>query len=321
MVRFDVVIANCGRAELFWRSFDNIKGFDPKQDRLIFFDCSDRWLAELAKCRRELKRLRLSQIRFRFYRRRNWCFNHGAQLDYVRLLGDGELDQPALTFFLQEHYLNQREAIRSDTLPDGEVIDLNKIEQQLTLSPRTVVFCSRLGFRVSASVPDVDQFFATEYGQFNNTAHAGSVVSSLVIDGANLIVDPEFYLNDYRRRPRLYRAGNGGYNFTHVWETRLSKILYDQGLTFFELHRQLGYRKVQELWHQHPTQDGTWHFFHHLPQAYYFDGRDIFRYRLWPKTWLGWRRLIGQLAVWAKENIQAQSDTSINLEWSQNDRL
>lgn len=320
MIRFDLVIATMGRSELFWDAWENLKNFDQDQDRIIFFDCSPDPQQELEKCRRYLKKLGLNRTKFCLYHRRNWTFNQGCQLDYIRLIGDNRLEQPKLTFFLQDHYLNKLMTVRGDTIPDDEVIDLKQVISYFEKHPDTVYFSSRVGFRLATSVPDVEEFLEQDYAEYNRTTHRGSVDISFVVDGSNYIVDPGYYLRDYRQHPSLYWRGNGSYNFAHVWETRICQILYEQNLSFYDDHRKLAFRNAQELKRKFPAQGDVWHYFHHMPQAYIFYGRDLWRYQWLPKNLTGLRRFTGWLIVYVEECLRGNYDRTLTLEWSQNDR-
>jgi len=117
-IRFDIVVANKDRVEVFFESLENLKNFDFLRDRIIFMDCSDD--LQYRKFVNYVEKLGLSKLRFYFYKRRNWNFNHGAQLDYIRLVGEGVIKKPRFTFFMQDHYLNTKNFIKGDSLPDDQ---------------------------------------------------------------------------------------------------------------------------------------------------------------------------------------------------------
>ena len=126
--RIDIVVANKNRIDLFWNSLDTIKNFDPKIDRIIVMDCSDNSLEELSKSKKYLDFFELKMnYNFLFFKRRNWNMNHGAQLDYLRLILDEKISKPNYTFFLQDHYLDKNTAVHGDTIPTNFVYDLNLV--------------------------------------------------------------------------------------------------------------------------------------------------------------------------------------------------
>lgn len=300
MKRFDLVVANCNRCELFWESIVNLEDFDVTNDRIVFMDCSDKPYEQLSKSLAFIESLNLSGLSFSFYHRRNWNWNHGAQLDYLRLIGERKIESPSYVFFMQDHYLNTAKCVSGDTIPSNHRINLSEVENILNERPR-VYFCSRYGFRVSASVPEVGKYISVSYGVYNSDHHDGSHDVSFVIDGGNFAVNPEFYIRHYQRNKRLYTAGNGCYSFCHVWETRLSKILYDQNLSFYEGSRNEEFSSVSELKSKYSINTGYWEYFYHFPLAYFLYGSDITRYslldiRVYFSSFSYFRSLLGALA-------------------------
>lgn len=244
-------------------------------------DCSENSHRELIKCKKFISKNSWRNVNILFIKRRNWNLNHGAQLDYIRLLAGGKIGIPQYSFFMQDHYLNKKNIIKSDTIPDNKVIDLNSIEKIFLKSKKMVLFCSRFGFRISTSVPNIKEFLATDYGKYNLADHKGSVDCSFVVDGGNFCVDPSYYLNHYKKNKKLYTQGNGNYDFCHVWETRLCKILYDQKLMFYDYNHNFGFRTIALLKERYPRQGNIWHYFHHFPTAYVLYGGDIYKYSIW----------------------------------------
>jgi hypothetical protein len=277
--RADVVVANRNRTETFIESLENLKGFSRDRDRMIIMDCSGDSRLEHKKLLNFFETSDFGgqgPIDLRFFGRKSWGFDHGARLDYLSLLNRRTLDIPRLTFFMQDHYLNQDSYVNSDTLPAGQSIDLNLCGDLLDLDNRQVLFNSRYGFRISASNPSLDPLFS------NMSMQSGSQNVSFLIDGTNMILDPTYLLNYFAENPEMLISGDGTYAFAVAWETRISKILYDQGLTFTELSRGISVNSIEKLLASYPLPCETWCFYYHLPTAFEIYGKDIYRY---PGQW------------------------------------
>lgn len=278
--RFDLVIANTDRCEVFWEAFNSLKNFNSKHDRIIFMDCSINPQNELTKCLRYLKYLGIQNARFYFLKRRNWNLNHGAQLDYIRLMGENKLRKPKYTYFMQEHYLNKKVLVKGDSIPGRCIIDLDEVEKLLSCNPKMVFFCARNGFRLSAGIADIQRFLNYEGKKDINTLHLkGSRDICFEIDGGNFCLDIKYYLDHYKKNKKMYTAGNGCIHFCGTWEVRLCKILYDKGLWFFEKHRNLKFKSIAQLKSNFPNPGKNWSYVYLRPHANFLYGRDIFRYQ------------------------------------------
>lgn len=277
--RFDLVIANTDRCEAFWEAFDSLKNFDSKHDRIIFMDCSVNPHRELTKCLKFIKQLGLQSAQFYFLKRRNWNLNHGAQLDYVRLICENKLEKPKYTYFMQEHYLNKKILIKGDSIPSNEIIDLDEIERLLLHNQNTVFFCARNGFRVSSGVADIKGFLKYKGKKDINTLHLkDSIDISFEIDGGNFCLDISHYMNHYKKNKNIYTDGNGCIHFCGAWEVRLSKILYDQGMLFFEKHRNIQFQTINQMKTKYPDPGNIWSYVYLRPQANFLYGKDLFPY-------------------------------------------
>jgi hypothetical protein len=227
--RFDIVLANRERASLFVDSFHRLAGFDPAVDRVVVMDCSreEKWAEQTSL----VGRLTSHGLRFgsslRVFRRRNWNFNQGAQLDYFRLLMDGTLEAPALVFFLQDHYLDTQRFVKEDTVPADAVLDLQaiarKFEEDVSLG---CAFASRYGIRVSASNPVKTR--SREFFGDGDRLLSGARRRALLVDGSNFVARPQSYLRHFEAARNTLTAGDGSMGFCLVWEARLGRILYDQ---------------------------------------------------------------------------------------------
>ena len=309
MTRFDIVVANRNRSEVFWEGFSNIENFDVHLDRIVFMDCSDDSLKELSKCLLFLDQCGLRDCNFVFIRRRNWAMNQGTLIDYTRLIGEGVLDPPRYAFFMQDHYVNKALYVKGDTIPDHLRIDLDHIYGLLAANNKLVVFAARFGFRLCASVPE--EYCGKDYASYDDFANPpwcwvdgalGSIIDGkyccdhfiycdaghlpgshdicIAIDGCNLCVDPRYFVSHYRQHVKMYTAGLGDYTDALVWETRISKILYDQGLGFHELNSKVCCCKTEELRRLQPDPDSSklWCYFYNSPLFYWVLGRDIWHY-------------------------------------------
>lgn len=314
MIRFDIVVANYNKADVFWEGFSNLKNFDPLLDRVVFLDCSNNSLHELAVCQHYINALGINGCNFVFIKRRNWLLNPGAQLDYVRLVAEGKLAKPLHAFFMQDHYLNKQRLVKGDTIPESVILDLDHISDILLQNNKLAVSATRYGFRLCASVPEelcgedyacyddsynypwlfVDcrqpigsiiggKYCNDHFIYYNGCLHMpGSKDICLVIDGSNFCVDPIYYINHYNQHKAMYSGGIGDYGEGLTWEARLSKILTDQGVGFYELSRSVCFWSPEELKSAQPDPDPAklWCYFYNSPLFYWIHaGHDIWPYR------------------------------------------
>ncbi len=293
MYRFDIVIANRNRGELFWEAFDNIKNLDFEKDRLIFMDCSDDSTLELDKCLNAISTLGVKKINFKFIKRRNWNMNQGAILDYVRLVYSNKLQKPRYSFFMQEHYLNKNKLIKEDSIPENMIIDLDKIELSFSEDQKQVAFCSRNGYKISASIPTKEKITALYKlvkekgweegfaGYYNLQHQSDAVEDCLEISGSNFCTDVAYFYDYYKKYKGKFLFGEGTSKGALVWENRICKILYDQNLTFWEMERDIKYKTTKDLKNDFPNPGESWLYFYHQPLIYVFMGRDIYKYPFW----------------------------------------
>lgn len=278
--RFDLVISSCDRCEVFWDSLDSLKNMNISKDRIIFMDCSRNSKKELEKCLNALKILGLEKIKFYFFKRRKWNFNQGAQLDYIRLVAEKKLEKPMYTYFMQDHYLNKKILIKGDSIPRDEFIDLNKVEKLLSANRKIVFFCSKIGFRISSIIRNVNNYYTYSDSKDINTAHLNSLLDiCFVIDGSNFCLDIAHYFDHYWKHKKLYTSGNSYGHTSGGWETRLCKILYDQGLIFYDKHRNLKYKTTSELKSKFPNPGKIWGYYYERPHELFLYGKDIYKYR------------------------------------------
>jgi hypothetical protein len=292
-------------------NFQNIRGFDPERDSVYIFDCSPEsvYQYELTIANQLCSHgLEWNKNLF-FIRRRNWGVNHGAQLDYFRAILDGLIQSPKLMAFMQEHFLDLTENVKEDTLPQNVIYDLDQIARTFDSDQQIgCVFHARYGVRVSVSNPVTEA--AREFHGDAEVLLDRAVRRGFLVDGGNFIVRPELYLNWFATHRKYLTSGDGSYGFSHVWETRLGQILYDQEIKWCDLYRKLEYtsirdldeierklgRKVSKLWYDHRI----WYFFY---------GRDQELY--WP---LPLRSFIRHLRIYLANQKTYPRDTTLTFE-------
>ena len=282
MIRFDIAVANRNRTEVFWQGWKNIKNFDPSLDRIVFFDTSDNPTRELAICLHYLNLYGLKNHNFIFLRRRSWFYNTGMILDYTRLVSAEILEAPQYTYFMQDHYISKTDFVAGDSIPENGFLDFNLMDEIFKRNLKTVIGCSRHGFRLNAAVPEElsgkdfesyeDEngiakpdlpwiFVPGKLGSLTNEKyssdhfiyyHAGYHIKGakdlgINFDGCNFCCDPKYIVNHYQKNKSLYTEGTSDYGAMLVWEMRIGQLLYDQGLGFYELSRGVSIKNTEEL--------------------------------------------------------------------------
>lgn len=268
MDRFHIVIANYQRLDQFVSNLAKLKNLNLKQDRIYILDCSpksqerDQW--------KQANRLTNQGFHWNqnlfFIKRRNWNLNHGAHQEYLYALLSGVIPVPRYSFFLQDHYLNTEEDVKSDTIPHGIILDLDQIEKTfLKDSDVGCQFAARNGIRtVYANFNRWAQTYL--WGDEETIAHLypqKEVVKqgthrwhtqvsiqrpfSFYVDGGNFFTKPELYLNHFRSNPKQLISGDGSYGMAHVWEVELGKILFDQEKVWVDLANHISFRNPEEL--------------------------------------------------------------------------
>jgi hypothetical protein len=273
MNRFDIVVANFQRIEYFYENFSKLDNFDPVNDRIIVLDCSPTWGEQLSKLSTFCKTAGLSKSLL-FIPRKNWLFNHGAQLDYINCLNSGIIERPSLCYFMQEHYLDTKRGVKGDTLPDGESLDLDEVFRlQHKNNNKLVIFCARFGYRVTQFVAQDELRKVYEY---YSTVSSGRPSAfrftimcdfSLCIDGGNFCVDPIVLMSVVRELRPTLNAGPSTYNHTHVWETLLTFLHQQANCGFYELSRQMLIWNPSELTRNSRLID-RWKPFYAFPVAW-----------------------------------------------------
>ena len=237
-------------------NFHRIENFDPERDRVFIFDCERRrWHQDHPFDSTEQSQLDVADsltaqglqwgVNLFFIHRRNWADNCGTQLDYFRSLLDGLIPMPEYCTFMQEHYLDLERFVNVDTIPEETAYDLDQVEAQFKSDLDVgCVILSRLGIRISTSNPDLSGRFV---GGDGSEILPNAVRRHLFPDGGNFACRPRLYTDYFARHRSQLTAGNGSYGFGLVWEPRMGQILYDQGITWLDLHRDAKYRTIADV--------------------------------------------------------------------------
>lgn len=245
MDRFHIVVSNYNRLFCFVDNFHRIQGFDGRRDRVYILDCSPDpdWREQLAIADRLTSfGLRWGDNLY-FVRRRNWTRDQGAQLDYFRCIRDQRIPTPEYVATMQEHYLDLERYVKEDTIPEDAVYDLDRIETKFRSDPDIgCAFFARYGIRVSTSNPVTDR--KREFCGDGTELLPKARRRCFLIDGSNCIVRPRLYLEWFNAHPRRLIQGC---DVRNVWEVRLGKILYDQGIKWADMYRNIEYSTIEEL--------------------------------------------------------------------------
>jgi len=276
--RFQIVIANRGRASLFVDNFSSLRGFNPKRDALVVFDCTpdEDWKNELATIR-SLAQCGLTEgENLLIFRRKSWNLSHGAQLDYLGLLADKDISQPQLTLFMQDHYLDLERFVKEDTVPAAPPLDLDHVESVFHADKQLgCCYLTRNGIRISVSTPITSPHLYGEHDQLV----PGATERGLFVDGANFFVRPELYLPWLTKNRSLAFSGHGDYGSAFVWEIRLGQILYDQRIRWHDLSRGISFQTIDQLHEiERARSERLSHYWYDSRVWFFFHGRDLERY-------------------------------------------
>jgi hypothetical protein len=133
--RFDLCVWNYKRLDLFLDNFERIENFDAERDRITVASCSPS--AEESERIRAFERS--SGLQVRYLTRENRGIDQLARCDYFtgRVGSIEDNLSYAYIFQMQEHYLDTEStasrwedgSLKSDTVPDGQVFDLDRMER------------------------------------------------------------------------------------------------------------------------------------------------------------------------------------------------
>jgi hypothetical protein len=282
MDRFHLVISTYLNLFSFTENFHKIKNFDQNKDKLYIFDNAPSSEVEThLKLANNLTGFGLKWgINLFFIKRRRWGLNEGAFLDYFRCLMDHKIPTPKYVSFLQDHYLDIKRFVKEDTIPEYAIFDLEKIEDKFG-SDNSVgcIFFSRYGVRVCVSNPIIDGIFFGDGDELLPDA----VPRCFCIDGGNFIIKPGFFLEWFKENPQYLLKGDGSYGFTHVWEVRKCKILYDKAIKWVDMYRGFEYSNIEQLMElESKLNHKISKFWYDNRVWYFFYGRDQQPYTLKP---------------------------------------
>jgi hypothetical protein len=132
--RFDICVWNYKRLDLFLNNWDRVRNFRPERDRLTVASCSPS--AEESDLIRSFEQR--AGVGVRCLVRENRGIDQLARCDYFTgRVGSFEDNLAyAYIFQMQEHYFDtessasrwERGSSKSDTVPDGQVFDLDRME-------------------------------------------------------------------------------------------------------------------------------------------------------------------------------------------------
>lgn len=231
--RFDIVVWNFERVELFLDNFTRIRNFDPSRDRVTIVSCSPS-PAETERIRRfEDER----QLPVRYLTRRN---RGGAELAraqyFTGLVGSREenLDH-AYVFQMQDHYLDTTSdtsrwgpelefGTKGDVVPDGVSFDLDRMERLAVEHDVNGFFCDR-----------DDPCFISLEGR-----------SYIAPNGGNFTIRSDAVRDASVQEAcgRLLRSCDDSYSWALYAEFMWGLIFFQEGERFYDLKR----KRLFEAW-------------------------------------------------------------------------
>jgi len=250
--RFDIVVWNFERVELFLDNFTRIRNFDPRRDRLTIVSASP--------SAAEDRRIRLfedeHQLRVRFLTRRNRGIDQLARAEYFTgTVGDLQ-DNLSHTYIfqMQDHYLDTstdssrwgpelRFETKGDVVPDGASFDLDRMEWLAVEHDLKGFFCDR----------DDPCFIALEGRRYVAPNGGNFAIRS------DAVRDPS--AQDACRR--LMRSCDDTYTWALYAEFMWGLTFFPEGERFYDLKRE----RLFEAWDLENFQDFPLDF--HRLKTYY----------------------------------------------------
>jgi hypothetical protein len=203
--RFDILVLNFERVQLFFDNFHKLKNYDPQRDRIVVLDCSRDGARERALTEAFAKSQGwvVGGPHIVFVRRGNWGIDQGARVDYLSYLHRGK-SLPRFVWEFQEHYLDNTSdysrwgagelagQTKEDTIPDGAEVDLNECERAFDDPNVSVVFANRGGVGVF-SHPDGRNWFFTDGANLGfRTSSALAGFPQQRLDSYRLVFDASY---------------------------------------------------------------------------------------------------------------------------------
>ena len=244
--RFDILVLNFERIQLFFDNFHKLRNYDPARDRIVVLDCSRDGAREraLTGAFARSQGWQLGGPHIVFATRENWGIDQGARLDYLSYLQRGS-SLPRFVWQFQEHYLDNTSdysrwssgelagQTKEDTIPDGVTVDLDQCERAFADPEVSVVFANRNGVGIFPHADGREWFFADGANLGFRTSAALAAFDQRLLDSYRLVFDASYRWCLFIEFEFARRLGNG------AW---------------FDLVRDRGYRDVAALRRAEPAQ-------------------------------------------------------------------
>ena len=280
--RFDVCVWNYGRLDLFLDNFDRIRHFDPGRDRLTVVSCSPS--AEESELIRGFENRHGLLVRYLL--RENRGLAELARCEYFtgRVGSKTENLAYAFIFQMQEHYLDSESPVsrwgpelghghKSDTVPDGMIFDLDRMEDL-------------------ALKHGLDGFFADRANPCYVELDAGRFVAPC---GGNWTMRTGLIADEVAQRAcrQLIETCDGTYPWAVYAEYMWGPIFFHEGRRFWDLKRD----RLYDRW---PRED-----FYLAPDDYRGLMRAYQRPLAWQRARGGYRRGRAHLAQLGRSAVRA----------------
>ncbi len=222
--RFDIVVLNFERVQLFFNNFHKLRNYDSTRDRVVVIDCSRDGAREraLTEAFARSKGWVLGGPEIVFARRGNWGIDQGARIDYLSHLRRLR-SRPRFVWQFQEHYFDNTSdysrwgsgklagQTKEDVIPDGVEIDLDQCERAFSDPAVSVVFANRDGVGIFAH-PDGRAWFFTDGANLGfRTSAALEAFDQRLLDNYRLIFDASYRWCLYIEFDFCRRLGNGAW--------------------------------------------------------------------------------------------------------------
>jgi hypothetical protein len=227
--RFDICVWNYKRVDLFLDNFERIENFDPERDRITIASCSPS-----ADESHRIREFELDTgLVVRYLTRENRGIDQLARCDYFtgRVGSRDDNLSYAYIFQMQEHYLDTESSasrwdsgsLKSDTVPDGQVFDLDRMERL-------------------AAEHDLHGFFADRanpcYVEVDGERYVAPCGGNYTIR-TDLVARPEVQAT----LRHLIRTCDGTYPWAVYAEFKWGPVFFHEGRRFWDLKRDRLYER------------------------------------------------------------------------------
>jgi hypothetical protein len=252
MKRFDIVVWNYQRLELFFRNFNKIRNYDPARDRITIVSSSPS-TTEMD----QVKEFGRSHgVAGRYLPRANRGIDQLARVEYFTgRIGDLEENlSHTYIFQMQDHYLDTETElsragpdygfrIKEDVVPDGIVFDLDRMERLAGQHDLKGFFCDRDSSLFSVGK---DTYIAPNGGNF--------VIRTDAISDESV----------QRACRRLGRSCDSRWDWAVYAELMWGVIFFQEGERFYDLKRE----RLFETWDDETFSRSYEPVFHRLRRYY-----------------------------------------------------